>query len=88
MSVLEDSGTVAPDGAVHLDATRESVAEILDKEFGEDAIYQDKKDEIIDAILESRYKNLYSLLGENVSEDTYMGIVRNKILCDVQGGDM
>lgn len=88
ITVLENSGIVAPDGAVSLDATKGSVTEILDNEFGEDDMYQEKKDEIIDAVLESRYKNLYSLLGENVSEDTYLGIVRNKILCDVQGDDM
>ncbi|CAJ1902481.1 unnamed protein product [Cylindrotheca closterium] len=88
IALLENSGHVAPDGAVSLDVTEQSISEILDKELGEDDSYQVKKDEIIAAILESRYKNLYSLLGDGVSEETYLGIVRNKILCDVQGGDI
>lgn len=88
IAVLEKSGSVALDGAVRLDDTEQSVAESLDKELGDDESYQEKKEEIIAAILESRYKNLYSLLGDNVSDETLLGIVRNKILCDVQGDNV
>ena len=43
---------------------------------------------ICDAVMFSRYVNLYKLLGDHVKEDTYLCIVRNKILVDVQAGDL
>ena len=46
------------------------------------------KDEIIERILLSRYLNLYKLLLEQLDESTYIGIVKNKILVDVQGDDL
>lgn len=88
IEILEKHGAVASDGAVSLDVTRTSIGEILKGELEDDDAYQAKKTEILDSIVESRYKNIYSLLGDNVSEETYLGIVRNKILCDVQGDDM
>ena len=39
-------------------------------------------------VLRSRYSNLHALLRDHVSEGTYLGIVRNKILVDVQGDDL
>ena len=40
------------------------------------------------AVLKSRYSNLYKLLRDHISEGTYMGIVRNQILVDVQGDEL
>jgi hypothetical protein len=78
------------DGAVSLDVTRENLEDLLNAAISDDYkdIYSSQKNEILQAVLHSRYKNLYSLLRDNVSEETYLGIVRNKILCDVQGEDM
>ena len=50
--------------------------------------YHENRDAILGAILSSRYRNLYSLLRNHLSEATYMGIVRNEILVDVQGEDV
>jgi len=83
---------VSIDGAVDLDVTREGLMEILDSETWSDdtdkEIYDDKKESIADAVLSSRYCNLYGLLRNQISEMTYMRIVRNQILVDVQGEDI
>ena len=39
-------------------------------------------------IKKSRYANLYKLLRDHLSEESYLRIVRNKILVDIQGGDL
>ena len=36
----------------------------------------------------SRYSNLFKLLRDALTEETYLGIVENRILVDVQGGDL
>lgn len=46
------------------------------------------KGDIVRAILSSRYCNVYALLGDQISEKQYLGVVRNKILVDVQGSDI
>jgi hypothetical protein len=50
--------------------------------------YFNNLDSILATILSSRYRNLLGLLGDTISEEVYMGIVRNQILVDVQGGDL
>jgi len=50
--------------------------------------YSEHSKKICDAVLLSRYINLKKLLGAHVTEDTYLCIVRNKILVDVQAGDL
>ena len=50
--------------------------------------YLDYKLQIHETIRFSRYVNLYKLLGSQVDKDTYLCIVRNKILVDVQGEDL
>jgi hypothetical protein len=50
--------------------------------------YITNRDVILTIISSSRYRNLYSLLGDTVSEEEYLGIVRNQILVDIQGEDL
>jgi len=50
--------------------------------------YSAKKEDVVDTILRSRYVNLYNLLKEHLTEESYLGIVKNKILVDVQGEDL
>lgn len=90
MTILEEQNVVAIDGAVSLDLGKETILDILDAAIPHDNkdIYMAKRDAIIEIVLRSRYKNLYTLLRENVSEESYLGIVRNQILCDVQGEDI
>jgi len=40
------------------------------------------------SVLKSRFANLASLLQDHLSDDTYLAIVRNKILVDIQGKDI
>lgn len=90
LATLEQNQMIAVDGAVNLDLDKESIASILDVAITARYrdIYESKKNEILNAVLKSRYRNLYSLLRDNISEDTYLGLVRNQILCDVQGEDI
>ena len=74
-------GVTSKDGAVDMELSRQEIAERLAKHLGS---VQGKKDAIVDTILHSRYSNLYNLLQHHVTEETYLGIVRNKILVDVQ----
>jgi hypothetical protein len=63
----------------------------MDDSFSESSMkaeYDAKRESIADAVLSSRYMNLFSLLRNHVSESTYLEIVKNKILCDVQGEDV
>ncbi|KAL7527053.1 hypothetical protein ACHAXR_001775, partial [Thalassiosira sp. AJA248-18] len=58
--------------------------------------YSHNRDAVVKTILHSRYANLYNLLRvsqrenaeDHLTEDSYVAIVRNQILVDVQGGDL
>lgn len=88
--VLGGRQIASMDGAVDLNLTKADIVNVLDSEIcdAQRGAYQHARDAILEAILSSRYKNLYSLLRYHVSEETYMGIVRNQILVDVQGEDI
>lgn len=89
MEACIEGEITSKDGAVDLDLSREEIAHRLSncmmtnyKEYMDE--YNNHKDTILDAILHSRYSNLYSLLRHHVTEEKYLGIVRNQILVDVQ----
>jgi hypothetical protein len=90
LETLETAPVLTRDGAVDLDQTEDSIDCILEK--GLDGIvleeYRNKRKCALGVILCSRYKNLYSLLRHHVSEASYLGIVRNQILVDIQGEDL
>jgi 4-hydroxyphenylpyruvate dioxygenase-like putative hemolysin len=83
-------GTLTKEGALDLELSRHDLdviaEETLSGSFLEE--YRQRKEGVLDVMMQSRYKNLYSLLRENVSEATYLGIVRNQILVDTQGDDL
>jgi hypothetical protein len=83
------SGVTSKDGAVDLELSRLDISDRLGKQMtGELAkAFDSQMDAVVDAILFSRYANLYSLLRHHVTEETYLGIVRNQILVDVQVRD-
>lgn len=85
-----ENNIMSSDGAVDLDLNKLDLGRMLDAAISKDdsEVYNAKRDKILTTILQSRYRNIYTLLQENVSEETYLGIVRNKILCDVQGDDI
>jgi hypothetical protein len=76
------------DGAVDLLVTGEVVEEELEAALAEFPTlleeFHNSKENVIHTILMSRYKNLYPLLRDNVSEEMYLDIVRNQVLVDVQ----
>jgi len=90
MQVCQENGIVGPDGAVDLTLTRDEIAAILDDKMP--AMHQDEysshQTAVLDAILHSRYTNLHSLLRDHLTEESYLKIVRNQILVDVQGDDL
>jgi len=87
---VRSSRIMSSNGAINIDLTNEKLEEQLECSISSEVKneYDCNKDEILNAILRSRYHNLYNLLGENLSEETYLSIVRNKILVDVQGNDL
>ena len=89
-SALETSKAIGSEGDVDLNINKENIDELLTKNLtGSDLeAYQQRRGEVQDAILASRYKNLYSLLRDNLSEEKYLGIVRNQVLVDIQGDDL
>jgi len=84
------SGMITPDAAVDLSLSRSDILDRLrstiDAESSDE--FAANEDDIVDSILKSRYSNLYNLLGDNISTDLYIALIRNQILVDVQGGDI
>lgn len=91
LEICEKRNVVAIDGAVDLQMTDGSLGAILDSDLNVteyEEPFHDKREAIIGSILRSRYKNLFPLLQKHISENSYLGIVRNQILVDVQGEDI
>jgi hypothetical protein len=90
MEALETAQVLTRDGAVDLDQTEDTIDCTLEKGLDGTVLeeYRNKRKCALGVILCSRYKNLYSLLRHHVSEAKYLGIVRNKILVDIQGEDL
>lgn len=93
--VCEQANIMSMDGAVDLDLSIERLSTILDSMLGDwedclqqKASYEENRNSILTAIMSSRYCNMLNLLQGHVSESTYMGIVRNQVLVDVQGGNI
>jgi 4-hydroxyphenylpyruvate dioxygenase-like putative hemolysin len=90
MSVLQARGIVLADGAVDLQASMEDVHAALEhhleSRFTEE--YMEHKESVLSTVARSRYQNLFALLRDHLSEETYLGIVRNQILVDIQGEDL
>lgn len=93
LAFCERNGIVSNDAAVDLSLNLEDVtqafndAKLLHENHTEDE-FEEKKEEIFRAILSSRYCNTYALLKDTISEERYLGVVRNRILVDVQGSDI
>lgn len=86
IKVCEEEGIVGKDGAVDLDIGREQIDDLLRSKLGGELLkeYISHEAAVLDTILLSRYVNLYKLLRQHLSEESYLGLVRNQILVDVQ----
>lgn len=80
------------EGAVDLQLTRDELKKRLDSSMPMGHHHREEFEvnvqNVVDTILRSRYINMYNLLGDILSEETYLSIVRNQILVDVQGRDI
>ena len=88
VGALRAAGFVDRAGAFSLDAS----AEAIDAALATVAGYADapaSRRAMVQAVLRrSCYVNLWKLMGDQLDEATYLSIVRNKILIDVQGEDV
>jgi hypothetical protein len=85
-----DGRLLHDDGALLLDTSADAIGEVLDARVPTSHMeeYERNKAGVVEAILHSRYSNLYNLLRDHLSEESYVAIVRNQILVDVQGEDI
>jgi hypothetical protein len=91
MDCLEAALVLTMDGALDLAVGVDEVSDILTNGLTAETLrreFEQKRDEVVTTILRSRYRNVYNLLRDNVSEETCLGLVRNQILVDVQGDDI
>ncbi|KAL3766600.1 hypothetical protein ACHAW5_002016 [Stephanodiscus triporus] len=83
-------GLLHEDSSLALDATEDSITMTIDSMIP--ALHREEYDRqrvgTVETILHSRYVNLYNLLRDHLSEESYVAIVRNQILVDVQGEDL
>lgn len=89
---LQSAGLVNVSGIVDIDITEEAVGAAVAQNVSDAAVraeYKgDAKTAVDTAVLRARYVNLTRLLKDHLSERTYLDIVRNKILVDIQGNDI
>jgi hypothetical protein len=91
LAICENLQIMSADGAVDLCMDGIEVDEQLQSALHGTPHYNEymqNKERTIATILKSRYINLHSLLKNHISESSYLGIVRNQILVDVQGEDL
>ncbi|GBG32026.1 4-hydroxyphenylpyruvate dioxygenase [Hondaea fermentalgiana] len=80
---LQAAGILSVAGIVRLDVTDEQVLQTLS--FIDDVPLLNR---VCGVVKKARYSNIYKLLRDHFSEETYLQIVRNKILVDIQAGDV
>jgi 4-hydroxyphenylpyruvate dioxygenase-like putative hemolysin len=90
LDALRTGNILSKDGAVDLKVDRDRMSAVIEPCISgkESTTMSSKKESLLECICLSRYRNLYSLLGSHVSEKTYLAIVRNQILVDIQGEDL
>jgi len=79
VEALHKAGIVNSEDIIDFDVTRERLQQALPAGVGGN---------VIDMVLRARYRNLYALLRDHISDEIYLKIVRNNILIDVQGDDL
>ena len=79
LASLKAASVVDASDIVDLDVSKEKIMAALPEGCDEDLVIH---------ILRARYGNLYALLRDNIGEETYLRIVRNNVLVDVQGEDL
>jgi hypothetical protein len=85
MQALMEKNLMDMNGIVKLDISDEEASDAL---LCIESERTPQTDKIASVIKASRYCNLYKLLKDHLDEKAYLKIVRNKILVDIQGGDL
>ena len=95
VDMCESHDVTSHDGSVYLNLSNDDIIKIVDDAMKQRQDQDELQDsyklhrmKILHCILQSRYRNLHSLLQNHVTEQTYLGIVKNQILVDVQGDDL
>uniref|UniRef100_A0A7S3F2D2 4-hydroxyphenylpyruvate dioxygenase n=1 Tax=Haptolina ericina TaxID=156174 RepID=A0A7S3F2D2_9EUKA len=88
ISALTAASLVDMAGAVDLDATDEDLKSALATASCFAGASDETKALVLRVVRRSRIINLWRLMGDQLSEATYLSIVRNKILVDIQGEDV
>ena len=83
-SKLQEAKLVSVTGIVDMEITDGAVT----AQLAEIELTDAQKQQLMVTIKRGRFNNLHKLLGDNLSDETYLRIVSNKILVDVQGGDI
>ena len=74
-------------GIVKIDIKDQDIDYILNKKMFTE-LSNNTKSQLKEIIKRSRYNHLYSLLKDLLSEETYIRIIKNHILVDIQGKDI
>ena len=86
---LQAAGLVSKTGIVEMSIDNAAIQAALSGLKGAAKAEAGKQAETVNTIVKrGRYANMYNLLRDTLSENTYIQIVQNKILVDVQGGDI
>jgi len=80
---LSEKKLVSRTGIVLFDITDEQIISALE---GVDT--ESKLNDVVVIVKRARYNNMYKLLRNHVTEESYLRLVKNKILVDIQGSDM
>jgi hypothetical protein len=90
IEALQSRGLVSADGAVELHASKDDINDAMEDHLDSCHLdqYRERREFILSVIATSRYRNLFALLRDKLAEETYLGIVRNQILVDIQGEDL
>ena len=83
VAALQAASIVSSVGVVDIDSSADRVRAALAPTAA-----SAMADVLVPMILRGRYSNIYKLIGEGLQESTYVAIVRNNILVDLQGKDM
>lgn len=83
MAKLQDANLMTKTGIVEMGITAEQISALA---LGGGA--KAHMDSIVAVVKLARYNNMYKMLGDTFDEEMYLKIVENKILVDIQAGDI
>jgi len=87
MEALVAENIMTRAGVIDLELRREQLADLQVSCQLKEKLRR-RSDEIFAVLRRSCYSNIFALLQHNMSEESYLQIVRNRILVDIQGGDV